>query len=110
MSGDVSGQVANTHEALLDQLEHLLERQIELLGQGRIGDVERLSEQAGSVVAEIADSGTLELPEHVDRREQLQQLYERLRLAVSAQQAEVGGKLSQIRRGRKTIRTYRGNI
>jgi hypothetical protein len=40
----------------------------------------------------------------------LHQLYDSLRLAVTAQKADVAERLRRIRAGRKTIGTYRSNV
>ncbi len=95
---------------LLDDLQSLLEKQIELAQQGNISGVEVLSKQASSLVVEIAQTGILELREFKKRRERLQKLYEELCLALTAAKAETVEKLSQVRRGKRTIETYRSNI
>ena len=98
---------------LLDELQTLLEKQIELARQGNIREVEVLSEQAGSLVEKIAQKGVLNPADPVfngERQEQLQKLYEELCLAVTAQKADVSEKLSQVRKGKKTIQTYRSHI
>ena len=95
---------------LLDDLQSLLERQIELAQQGNISEVGVLSKQAGSLVGKIADTGAFELPEFKNRREQLQKSYEDLCLALTAQKADIAGKLSQVRKSKKTIQTYRSSI
>jgi hypothetical protein len=53
--------------------------------------------------------GILGLPEFEDRRRKLHQLYNSLRLALTAQKADVAEKLSLVRRGKKTLGTYRSN-
>jgi len=95
---------------LLDDLQDLLEKQIELAQQGNISGVEVLSKQANSLVRKIAQTRILELCEFENRREQLQKLYQNLCLALTAQQAETAGELSRVRKGRKTIEAYRNNI
>ena len=95
---------------LLDELQSLLEKQIELAHKGNISGVEVLSKQASSLVGEIAESGILELREFKKRRERLQKLYDSLLLAIAAQGADISEKLSRVRRGKKTIVAYRGNI
>lgn len=95
---------------LLDELQSLLEKQIEMARKGNINKIEVLSNQVGSLVGEIARSGILESAEFRSRREQLRKLYQNLCLALTAQQAETAGKLSQVRRGKKTIDVYRNNI
>ncbi len=95
---------------LLDDLQSLLEKQIELAQQGNISGVEVLSKQANSLVRKIAQTRILELREFKNRREQLQKLYDSLLLAITAQRAEAAGELNRVRKGRKTIETYRNNI
>ena len=95
---------------LLDELQGLLEKQIELARKGNINEIEVLSKQAGSLVREITRSGVFESAEFRSRREQLRKLYQNLCLALAAQQAETAEKLSQVRRGKKTIEVYRNNV
>jgi len=100
----------DTQICLLDELQSLLEKQIELTRQGNINDVEILGEQAGFLVEKIARSGVLELPEFKNLREKLQKSYEDLCLALTAHKADAARELSQVRKGKKTIGTYRRNI
>jgi len=98
----------NTH--LLDELQSLLEKQIELAHQGSIIELERLSTQASRLVEKIAQAGILELSEFKSRREHLQKLYKELCLSITAQRADIAEKLSQVRKGKKIIQIYRKNI
>jgi len=97
---------------LLDELQNLLEKQIELAHQGNPDNrhLEPLSKQAGLLVEKIAQERILELPEFKNRREDLQKLYGDLCLAFIAQKADISEKLKQVRKGKKTIETYRENI
>jgi hypothetical protein len=95
---------------LLQELQNLLEKQIALANQGNIKDVEAMARQASSLAERITDKGVLERPEFKIRREQLQKLYAQLSLAISAQRAETGEQLIQIRKGKKLIESYRKNI
>jgi len=95
---------------LLDDLQALLERQVELARRGNVRDVEALSKQANSLVGEIVRTGILERFEFKNRRERLQELCDSLCLAVTAQQADTAERLSWVRKGKKTIQTYRGSI
>ena len=94
----------------LDELRHLLEKQIGFARQGNVNAIEALSKQSNSLVGKIAQSGILELPESKMQRELLRKLYQDLYLALTAQQAENTKELSRIRKGKKTIATYGGNI
>lgn len=95
---------------LLDDLQGLLEKQTKLAQQGNISEVEVLSKQAGSLVEKITKTGIIESVEFEGRREQLQKLYDGLCLAFTAQKADVVEEISRVRKGKKTIETYRSNI
>ena len=102
----------NTNEQtqLLDGLQSLLERQIELAQQANIGDVELLSEQTTYLVEKIAQTGVLESAEFENRRERLQKLYHQLNLVITARRDETDETLSRVRRGKKTVEAYGNNI
>jgi len=105
--------IGNNKIHLLDELQTLLEKQVEMARQGNIKDVDVLSKQAGSLVEKIAQTGILDPADPAFdevRREQLQKLYEDLCLAITAQKAGVGEELSRVRKGKKTIQTYRRHI
>ncbi|MBA7665925.1 hypothetical protein ES703_74000 [subsurface metagenome] len=110
MSADSVEIIPDGQIHLLNELQSLLEKQMELVHKGNISGVEALSRQTDSLVRKIAESGILELAEVKNRREQLRKLYQNLCLAVAAQQAETAEKLSQVRRGKKTIEVYRNNV
>ncbi len=97
---------------MLDELQSLLEEQIKLAQRGNPASrrIEVLSKQANSLVGRIVQSGILESAEFKNRQEHLKKLYDTLRLAITAQKADTSTKLNQIRRGKKTIETYRSNI
>ncbi len=110
MSTDSDEIIPDEQIHLLDELRNLLEKQIELARQGNINEIEVLSKQARSLVRQIVQSGVLESSEFKSQREQLRKLYQDLCLALTAQQAETAEELSRVRKGKKTIATYRGNI
>ena len=102
--------IPNEHIHLLDKLQNLLEQQIGFARQGNVNEIEDLSKQVSSLVGKIARSGILESPDFKNQREQLRNLYQDLYLALTAQQAENSKELSRVRKGKKTIATYGGNI
>ncbi len=110
MSTDSDEIIPDEQIHLLDELQNLLEKQIDLARQGNINEIEVLSKQVSSLVGEIARSGVLESSEFKSQREKLRKLYQDLCLALTAQQAETTEELSRVRKGKKTIATYRGNI
>lgn len=94
----------------LDELRNMLEKQIGYARQGNVSEIEALSEQSNCLVGKIARLGILESPEFKSQRELLQKLYQDLYLALTAQQADNAKELCRIRRGKKTIAVYGGNI
>jgi len=96
----------------LDELQTLLEKQIKLARQGNAAGrrIEVLSKQADSLTAKIVQSGILESNEFENRRRALKKLYDTLHLELTAQKADVSEKISQLRRGKKTVQTYRRHI
>lgn len=97
-------------ELLLDKLQNVLQKQIDLARQGDIAEVETLVKQAGLLMEEITDLGILELPGYKNYRGKLQRLYKELCLILAEQKAGVSGELSQIRKGRRTIKAYHGSV
>ncbi len=97
---------------LLDELENLLEKQIEQIHQGDPAGrrIENMSMQADVLVGKIKQAGILELAQFINRRERIKKLYDNLHLAITAQKAETAKELNHIRKGKKTIVTYRNNI
>ena len=95
---------------LLNDLHALLEKQIELAHKGDITSVESLSNQTGTLVNEIVKTKQFESDEIKNQLQQLQKLYQGLSLSIAAQKTETSDQLSRIRKGKKTIAAYRGNI
>lgn len=113
MSSNNSEEIGDNRKLLLDELQTLLEKQVEMARQGNIRDVEVLSRQAGSLSEKIAQTGILDPADPAfngGRREQLRKLYEDLCLAITDQKAGVCEELSRVRKGKKTIQTYRNHI
>ena len=98
--------------SMLDELLSLLERQLELARQGNSAgeQIEVLCRQADCLVKEITQTGILELPEFEGQKMRIKKSYEDLHLALTAQKVDTAEKLSQARRGRRLIETYRKNI
>ena len=113
MSDNNSEKIGDNRKYLLDELQTLLEKQVEMARQGNIRDVEVLCKQAGSLSEKIAQTQILDPAEPIfnrKRREQLQKLYEDLCLAITDQKAEVSKELNRVRKGKKTIQTYHNHI
>lgn len=101
----------NKDISMLDELQGLLERQLELAHQGNPAgeQIEALCRQADCLVKEITQAGIPDRPEFESQKKKLQKTYEDLHLALTAQKADTAEKLSHVRRGRKIVETYRGN-
>ena len=101
----------NKDISMLDELQSLLEQQLKLAHQGNSAgeQIEVLCRQADCLVKEITQTGILERPEFENHKKKLKKKYEALHLALTAQKADTAEKLSQVRRGKKIIATYRGN-
>jgi hypothetical protein len=95
---------------LLQKLQALLEKQIELANQSNIKDVESVAEQVDSLVEKIRDGGALKNPKFQNQRLQLQKLYDDLLLALTAQKADTADKLTRLRQTKKVIGSYRSSI
>jgi len=95
---------------LLEGLEHLLERQIELAGRGSFIEIQRLADECEPLVAEIKKTGVLEKPENKTARDRLDKLYRDLQLTLSTQKDEATEQLKSVRKGKKTLAIYRSNI
>jgi len=105
-----AGVVSEGQAYLYDELQNLLEKQIEMIRRGDIGNFEALSKQTNSLVERCVQSGIFKGADFENQREKLKKLYEQLSLAISAQKAETSEKLSNIRKGKRTLHAYREGI
>ena len=94
---------------LLDNLQSLLEKQIEMARKGNYHHVELLVEQAGSVVEKIAKIKSFGRPEFDDRRKHLLELYKKLELMLEAEKASVERQQKQVDNVRKILKAYRNS-
>jgi hypothetical protein len=99
------------HVSMLNELQNLLEMQLKLVHEGNSAgkQMDDLGTQTDLLVEKIVQAGILERPEFKSQKEKLKKSYEELHLAITAQSAGTAEKLSQVRRGRKIVGTYRGN-
>ena len=97
---------------LLDELESVLKKQLELAHQGDSASekFDALTSRADSLVRKIASLGIPDSDELRGRCSCLRRLYGSLCLVVAAEKADVSEELARIRRGRKIIGTYRHTI
>jgi len=96
---------------LLNELHNLLEKLLQLAQQGNSTNEKFgvLTSKASSLVKEIERTGILDRDELQHRREKLRKRYENLCLIIAAEKANACRELSQVRRGKKVVETYRGN-
>ena len=105
------GQIAKDDvPGAICELEGLLTRQIDLVRQGQVREVETLAEQAGELVEHMSSSGMFKSAEFADRRDDFKRLYSNLCLGLGAERARTAEQLSQVRKGMKTVSTYRRNM
>lgn len=94
---------------LLDNLQSLLEKQIEMARRGNFRRVEVLAEQASPIVEKIVKTKAFEQHEFDGPREYLAELYKKLELMLAAGKDSVGRQLRQVGSGRKTLQAYRNS-
>jgi len=94
---------------MLDELQSLLEKQIEMARRSNLSRVEALAEQADSVVEKIVKTKTFDQPEFDGQRKHLVKLYKKLQLILAAGKDSVSRQLSQVGNVRKTLKAYRDN-
>ena len=94
---------------LLDNLQNLLEKQIEMARKSNFRRVETLAEQADSIVEKIVKTKAFEQPEFSGSRERLTKLYRKLELILSAGKDSIEKQLWQVGSGKKTLQTYRNS-
>jgi hypothetical protein len=97
---------------LLDELESVLKKQLELAHQGDTASEKfaALAAQADSLTRKITSLGIRDSDELQGRWSRLHGLYGDLCLVVAAEKADAGEDLARIRRGRKIIGTYRQSV
>jgi hypothetical protein len=103
-----------THEQInqLDHLQGLLETKMELIKQGDStgSRIEPLCRQSDALAQSIKQSGILNHPQFAKRKEHLKKLYNLLQLGITAQMKETKKQLDNVRKVKKTIGTYLGNL
>ncbi len=101
----------NTDEQshLLDNLQGLLEKQIEMARKGNYRHVKVLAEQATPAVEKIIKIKLSCQPEFDYRRKHLLQLYKKLELMLEAEKASVVRQQKQVDNVRKILRAYRNS-
>lgn len=94
----------------LDELEHLLMRQADLLRRGQMREVEAMAGRTGELVGRMEHAGVFASVEFSERRADFERLYSNLRLGLSAERAKTAEQLLRVRKGMKTVSAYRRNM
>lgn len=97
-------------EKRVQELIKLLQQQLNLASQGRIEEVEALVGQSGPVVKQLSEMQILERDEFKAEKRKLEKLYRKIYLALTDHRKEVSDELQSIRRGKRTLKTYRNSI
>jgi hypothetical protein len=95
---------------LLEELENLLKKQIELARRGGLALVEQLALQGESLARKISDVGVLDRPEHLAQRAELDRLYKELFVVLAGDKSATSHQIERLRRGKRTLEVYRKNI
>lgn len=95
---------------LLEELANILERQVELARHGDFAGLERLAGQCEPLVARLTAACLPGNPAYKAERERLAKLYRDIEMAVSMQKDATGEQLKSMRKHKKTLAVYRGNI
>ncbi len=89
-----------------DHLRQLLQTQLELARQGRIGEMESLSAQNRECVEALREVRAVDPSAFAAQRRLLAQLYEQLCLTLAAQGQEIAESLTAIVQGKRLLRAY----
>ena len=104
--------VEENHKNLVKALRNLIEKQTELTRKGSFDSavIEQLRKQADVLVRKISQAGIIDSPEFKDLRAKLESSYKNLCLALKDRKNAANEELARLRKGKKTIHTYRNNI
>ncbi|MCU0916309.1 MAG: hypothetical protein MUC88_17365 [Planctomycetes bacterium] len=91
---------------VLDCLQELLARQLELVRQGDLIAAAQLAEETGRQVQAVVEARAHEAPGTAAQRQRLEHLYGDLCLALKAQRAETSAALNELRRGLRVLNAY----
>ncbi len=91
---------------MLDRLQGLLQRQLELVHQGRLTAAMDLFDEADRCVRGIAGSRGAVGQSSTPQGQRIERLYRELSLALTSKRTEVLAALNAVRRGKKVLSTY----
>jgi hypothetical protein len=91
---------------VLDRLQELLQRQLELVQQGSLAAAVGLFEETDRCVREIAGSRGATEPSATLPWQRIERLYQELSLALTSKRTEVLTALNAVRQGKKMLSVY----
>ena len=91
---------------MLDRLQELLRRQLEMVQQGSLAAAVDLFEETDRCVREIAGARGTAGPSATPQWQRLEQLYRELSLALTSKRTEVLTALNAVRQGKKMLSVY----
>ena len=94
-------------EGLLDRLEAILDRQIDMARTNDFRGIETATEETRLIITEIAEKELLQQPHLKDRCNGILKRYESLTLILNANKETVAKQLSKVGKGKKTMQAYR---
>lgn len=97
------------HNHLLNNLQSLLEKQIDLARKGNFNGVEVLTEQAGSDIEKLFKKKPIGRSDIKNRSENLLKLYKKLELMLAAEKLTIKKQQEQVDNVRKIISAYRNS-
>ena len=107
MDRDRQARTGQDAQTLATKLHRLLDEQLTAGREGNLSRVEQLGEQANAVVEEIVQQGDEMSAVLGAHRRSLERSYGELILMLRAQQADVQGRLRQLRRVKRAVGAYR---
>jgi hypothetical protein len=94
---------------IMDNLEQVLQKQIEMTLKGNFKAVEKLTEDADREIKKILAKKTTEIPDFETKRQRILKMYEELDLMLSAEKEIVKGQQKMADNVRKTLSAYHSN-
>jgi len=91
---------------VLDRLQELLRRQLELVHQGSLAAAVDLFDATDRCVREIAGSRGAVEQSPTPQWQRIERLYQELSLALTSKRTEVQATLNAVRRGKKVLSVY----
>jgi hypothetical protein len=103
-------QAVTVEAVLVDELQQLLERQLDLARAGSLAGLQQLGERVDAVVSRITEAGMMDSPPLRSRMPALEGLYRELCTVLVAQQQETSNTLRAVRQGKRLLRTYEKHV